>query len=235
MVKASAAIRCYNAESSIERAAKSLLTQDAGGSVEVLIIDDNSTDDSWKRIETFKDRARIFKLCPKRGAIDAAHFALEQATGEYFFALDADDYAEPEYVRTMVAALEQAPTAAFAYCDYFEEEEGTGSRCAVAIEDYLTRMLACNAVFRTAILRSEGFWDASLLLPEYDLLVRLLSKYSAAYVPRPLYHYCRHTNSMTRQNGFIERAMRQLAVRHAARLGCESFDQLRISMIGAKQ
>src|SRR5713226_5362011 len=105
MVKASAAVRCYNSESLIDRAVNSLLAQDLGRSLEILIVDDSSSDRSWERIESFKDRARIFKLAPKRGAIGAAHFALEQATGDYFFALDADDYAESDYARLMVAAL----------------------------------------------------------------------------------------------------------------------------------
>jgi glycosyltransferase involved in cell wall biosynthesis len=232
MAKATAAVRCYNAEPFIERALNSLLAQDLGVSLEVLVIDDSSTDDSWKRIASFGDRARVFRLSPRRGAIGAGCFALEQATGEYFFALDADDYAEPDYARVMVTALDQSATAAFAYCDYFEEEEANGLRHTVTINDHLARMLACNAVFRTVVLRSEGFWDASLLLPEYDLFIRLLKSYRAAYVRRPLYHYCRHANSMTRQNGFLERAMRQLAERHSGQFGCESFDKLRLSAIG---
>ena len=135
----------------------------------------------------------------------------------------------------MVETLDKTPMVAFAYCDYFEEEETQiGLRQTVVIDDHLARMLACNAVFRTALLRREGFWDASLLLPEYDLLIRLLNRYPAAYVPRPLYHYCRHGKSMTHQNGFAERAMQQLAERYSGRLGGESFNKLRISAIGAK-
>jgi glycosyltransferase involved in cell wall biosynthesis len=234
MLKASAAVRCYNAESFVERAVNSLLAQDIGPSLEILIVDDGSTDGSWNRIDSFKDRARIFRLSANRGGIAAGHFALERASGEYFFALDSDDYAEPDFVRTMVATLDENPTAAFAYCDYFEEEEATGSRHMVAIDDHLASMVACNTMFRTAVLRKEGFWDASLLLPEYDLLIRLLSLYRAMHVGRPLYHYCRHANSMTRQNGFVERAMRQLAERHGGQLDRESFDRLLISTIGAK-
>lgn len=208
-----AILRCHNNESTVERALHSLVAQDLGERLEIVAVDDGSSDGSWSRIEKFSPRVRTFRLTPNRGNIAAAHAGFAEARGEFFFLLDADDHADADMARLLTGALAANPAAAFAYCDYEEHDELGRSR-VVRVGEQVREMIACNALFRREIVAHEGFWDAAFLLPEYDLAIRLLQRYDAVYVPRAPYHYCRHTASLTRQDGYFDRAMRQLDQRH---------------------
>lgn len=223
-----AILRCHNNESTVERALQSLVAQDLGEQLEIIAVDDGSTDGSWSRIEKFSPRVRTFRLTPNRGNIAAAHAGLAQARGDYFFLLDADDYADPDMASLLTAALAANPGAAFAYCDYAEHDE-LGRHRVVAVGELLREMIACNALFRREIVIREGYWDSALLLPEYDLAVRLMLNYDAVYVPRSPYHYCRHTASLTRQDGYFERAMRQLDERHGHLSASGKFHDLTVT------
>jgi glycosyltransferase involved in cell wall biosynthesis len=215
-----AIVRCHNNESTVERALHSLIAQDLGDALEIIAVDDGSTDGSWSRIEKFAPRVRTFRLTPNRGNIAAAYAGFEQARGEFFFLLDGDDHADPEMARLLTSALQKSPDAAFAYCDYLEHDEAGRSR-RVRIAGLVREMIACNAVFRREVVVREGYWDREFLLPEYELVIRLLLGSDAVHVPAAPYHYCRHNASVTRQDGFFERAMRQLDERfgHLAETG----------------
>lgn len=223
-----AIVRCHNNESTVERALQSLVAQDLGEKLEIIAVDDGSTDGSWSRIEKFAPRVRTFRLTPNRGNIAAAYAGLAEARGDTFFLLDADDYADPDMASLLTTSLAAEPGAAFAYCDYAEHDE-LGRHRVVRVGEFVREMIACNALFRREILAREGYWDAGLLLPEYDLAVRLLLKYEAVYVPRAPYHYCRHTASLTRQDGYFERAMQQLDERHGHLSASGKFHDLTVT------
>jgi glycosyltransferase involved in cell wall biosynthesis len=224
--KVTAIVRCHNNESTIERALRSLVDQDLGGALEILAVDDASTDGSWRKMEPFAPRVVTMRLQPNRGALDAGYAGLERASGEYVFFLDADDWAEPDMARSLAAALDSRPEAAFAYCDYVEEDGGSSRRVHV---ERVADMVACNAMFRREALLREGFWNKTFLLPEYDLVARLLRRHGAVRLDRSPYHYCRHDASMTRQDGFFERAMRQLDESFGALAPSGRFQDLRMT------
>jgi glycosyltransferase involved in cell wall biosynthesis len=213
MTTTTAILRCHNNESTVERALRSLVDQDLGATLDIVAVDDGSSDGSWNCIEKFIPRVRAFRLTPNRGNVAAAYAGFEQARRDYFFLLDADDYAEPNMASLLTSALSARPSAAFAYCDYTETDEA-GHHRIVRIDGHVCRMIACNALFRRDIVAREGFWDRAFLLPEYDLAVRLLCKHDAVHIEQAPYHYCRHSASVTRQDGFFGRAMRQLDERY---------------------
>lgn len=96
MNRVSIIVPMYNMESKIKRCLDSLLLQHIEG-LEILIIDDGSTDNS---INIIKDYQRKF---PNRisyiykensGVADTRNFGIKSATGEYILFVDADDYIE---------------------------------------------------------------------------------------------------------------------------------------------
>ena len=78
--------------------------------VEILILDNCSTDDSWSIIESFTD-PRIRKIRWPENIGRAANFnsAFELAEGEFVKILDADDLLKPECVAAQVRAFDEAP------------------------------------------------------------------------------------------------------------------------------
>ena len=82
-------IPCYNAERFIKDAVESALGQ-TSTNVEVVVVDDGSTDGSASVLESFADRI-IFEAGPNRGACCARNRAFELCSGDFIQFLDADD------------------------------------------------------------------------------------------------------------------------------------------------
>lgn len=89
-------IPCYNEQDLIDRALNSVpLAED----VQVIVIDDGSTDDSWSRIITWYDnnygkfnRESEIHHTENRGVAAAMNLGFGRALGDYIVSLSADDY-----------------------------------------------------------------------------------------------------------------------------------------------
>src|ERR1700759_5289416 len=96
-------IPCYNAEKYVGEAIECALGQ-THSDVEVIVVDDGSTDDSWKVIQSF--RGRITALTgPNRGACHARNRAFEHSIGEYIQFFDADDKLELKKIEKQLPLL----------------------------------------------------------------------------------------------------------------------------------
>jgi glycosyltransferase involved in cell wall biosynthesis len=93
-------INNFNYERYLEQAIRSALSQ-SWEAIEVVIVDDGSTDSSREIIERYKDRCTVI-LKPNGGQASALNAGLRAALGEYFLFLDSDDYLFPQAVETMV-------------------------------------------------------------------------------------------------------------------------------------
>lgn len=84
--------------------------------VEIIVVDDGSTDGSPALLERHRNRCKVI-LGPNRGASAARQTALEHATGEHVQYLDADDLLTPRSLELKVNALDQSG-ADVAYGDF---------------------------------------------------------------------------------------------------------------------
>ena len=111
----SVVIPCYNAERYVADAIRSALSQ-TYPRVEVIVVDDGSTDGSLKVIQSFGSAIR-WETGPNRNSCGARNRGVELANGELIQFLDADDWLCPRKLEIQVAAaIEHAP--AIVYCDY---------------------------------------------------------------------------------------------------------------------
>jgi len=106
------AIPVYNKGKYLEETIASAVAQ-TYTDVELLILDNCSTDDSWAIIESFTD-PRIRKIRWPENIGRAANFnsAFELAEGEFVKILDADDLLKPECVAAQVRAFDEGPPEA---------------------------------------------------------------------------------------------------------------------------
>lgn len=73
--------------------------------IEMVIVDDGSTDDSFKILKE-KENNRVHVYTKKNGgASSARNFGIEKATGEYILFMDSDDEVKKSYVKKLVAAI----------------------------------------------------------------------------------------------------------------------------------
>ncbi len=102
----------YNAGDYLVDAIKSILKQ-TYENFELIIVDDHSTDNSWKIIRKFKNKhsKRIIAIQLKqtlnRGGDACANEGLKKAKGKYIARMDADDIAHPKRLEKQVDFLEK--------------------------------------------------------------------------------------------------------------------------------
>jgi glycosyltransferase involved in cell wall biosynthesis len=94
-------IPCYNAERWIARAIESALAQ-TWPAIEVIVVDDGSTDNSLKVIRGFDGRIR-WETGPNRGGNAARNRLLQLSRGEWVQYLDADDYLRTAKLERQIA------------------------------------------------------------------------------------------------------------------------------------
>ena len=107
-------IPCYNAEKYVGEAIESALNQ-THTNVEVIVVDDGSTDCSLGIVRSFGDRVRLEQI-DRQGACAARNLGLQLSQGEFIQFLDADDVLLPNKLETQVPIL-QADRADLVFCN----------------------------------------------------------------------------------------------------------------------
>ncbi len=117
----SVVIPAYNQEAYICDALASLERQKLGQwEMEVLVVDDASTDATASLIETYIDRVpglKLIKLEQNVGVSAARNIALKQVTGEFYTFLDPDDWYGPQHLATLADTLSKLHVD-FVRCDH---------------------------------------------------------------------------------------------------------------------
>jgi glycosyltransferase involved in cell wall biosynthesis len=108
--KVSVVIPTYNRADNVERAVKSVLAQ-AETSLEVIVVDDGSTDDTPERFANPPERVRYIRK-PNGGASSARNAGLIQATGDWIALLDSDDEWAPDKLKVQLDAMGEQYVAA---------------------------------------------------------------------------------------------------------------------------
>jgi glycosyltransferase involved in cell wall biosynthesis len=110
---------CYNGARFLEGTLRSALQQTLPP-VEILVIDDGSTDESAAIAERFGPPVRVIRQ-PNRGESVARNRGLAEARGSHVLFLDADDLIDPEALRYLAEALAGTHNAvALMGCAWFE-------------------------------------------------------------------------------------------------------------------
>ena len=113
MAEISVVIPSYNHEAYIRQAIDSVLAQ-TWSDLELIIIDDGSSDNSFQIIREYQDpRVRAFTQ-QNQGAHAAINRGIELATGRYVSILNSDDAYLPDRLEKLVALLKSNPDAGLA-------------------------------------------------------------------------------------------------------------------------
>ena len=99
----------------IARCLDSVLAQDhPRGQVEIIVVDDGSTDDTRAVVARYEHAVRYIHQ-PNAGQIAATNRGIGEATGDYITLVDADDTVAPDRVSARAAILDARPEVGFVY------------------------------------------------------------------------------------------------------------------------
>lgn len=100
--KISVIVPIYNVEKYLKQCLDSILIQ-TYKNLEIILVNDGSTDNSLKICEEYCKKDRRFKLINKRngGLSDARNVAIDVASGKYLICIDSDDYISKDLIATL--------------------------------------------------------------------------------------------------------------------------------------
>ncbi len=177
----------YNHGRFLAYAIQSVLDQ-AFERVEVIVIDDGSTDSSPQVAAGFGNRIRYIRQ-ENQGLSAARNTGLRIAKGAYIGLLDADDMYHPAYLGRMTSLLDNDPEAEAAYCGYqFVDTEGRPlarrEQRVVLPEHFYETLAAGNFLVpesmfvRRRCYEQVGFFDETLRACEdWDVWLRIAARF----------------------------------------------------------
>jgi glycosyltransferase involved in cell wall biosynthesis len=159
-------IPVYNRATLVREAIESALRAAPDVPVEVIVVDDASTDGTWDFLRGLDDpRVRPFRMERNSGQSAARNRGLEVARGTYIKFLDSDDVLTPDHLSTEVRAL-QTTGAEMAVSGWSSEWDGkTATFEAPVFQSIVDDVLAGLAVPTSAALyahRTDWRWDPAL-------------------------------------------------------------------------
>jgi glycosyltransferase involved in cell wall biosynthesis len=208
-------IPAYNRVDYIEQAVASALAQ-SYPSVEVIVVDDGSTDGTYQLLEQRFGNAIRLMTHPgheNRGQSASINLGLAHAAGEYIAILDSDDYFSERKFSVLIPVLESKPEVGLVYSNG-KAVDGHGRElypiygsAHVETNDPNTLLLDCylllpqNAVVRRSLYERAGnFEEHFRAAQDHDMVLRLAEITRMTYVPDYLFFYRRHAGSIS-QNG----------------------------------
>jgi glycosyltransferase involved in cell wall biosynthesis len=195
-------IPCYNCESFIKEAIDSALAQ-TYQNVEVIVINDGSTDNSSIVIESFEGRIRVESTI-NQGVQLARNRGLELARGEYIKFLDSDDVLLPDCIERQVSQASEFPreSRTVVYGDpvwtdsHLQPIRGYASRPQAPDSDPIAAIMTCSPLtscplHRRDLVSAVGGFDPFLITRhENNLHLRLvLAGVTLAYRSCLVYKY----------------------------------------------
>lgn len=112
----------YNVEKYIEKCIESILQQDYKN-IEIILIDDGSTDRSGKIIDLYKEYGICIIHKNNGGVSSARNVGLSISKGEYIVFIDGDDFVESNYVSYLYSLVSENNVEIAISCDYFRDVE----------------------------------------------------------------------------------------------------------------
>jgi glycosyltransferase involved in cell wall biosynthesis len=188
-------IPVWNNAETLGRAVDSILAQ-TFEELEVLVLDDGSTDSSREVAAAYRDaRVRPIAL-PHRGISLTLNAGLDDARAPFVAIHDADDWSLPERLERQLAVLESDRAVGVVGCRMREVDERgrtRRSRIRLAVGDVTDRLLRFNsipgsaaALRRDVALSVGGFDPRYRSAQDYDLWLRIADHHRVVCLPDEL-------------------------------------------------
>lgn len=204
-------VACFNHEPYLEQALDSVAAQ-TYGNLEIVIVDDCSTDGSVARIESWLARTAVPATFvaneTNNGICSVLNDLLALSTGEYCVLLDTDDWLEPDRVQRHVEHFSGVgPEVAVVFSDaHMTDESGrplnetflehtlSGQEVPIDGEVFDRLLSGCffltvGVTMRRSAVDDVGGYDETLAYDDYDMWLRLSHRFGFSYCDAVVANY----------------------------------------------
>jgi glycosyltransferase involved in cell wall biosynthesis len=199
----SVVIPAYNAAPFLRRAIQSALDQ-TYRPLEIVVVDDGSTDGTRAVAEAFGNPVRVLHQ-ENMGQPAATNRAICESEGEIIALLDADDAWLPERLEKTVRPLVDNPRVGLTYCrSTMVFENGSEELLGRRDEEYRIpggiypppRISVPASTFRREVFERCGFFEESLpCFNDFDMFLRVSEEFEAREIPEALVKVHAHGSS----------------------------------------
>lgn len=188
-------IPVYNQELYIGRAIRSALACKSYSDVDIIVVDDGSTDGSCEVIKSFGDKIHFLQNSKNMGLPYSLNRAIRTSSSKYILRLDSDDWIHCRLVDILSFFLDNNNDIDAVASDYYIVDEKQNKISHVSSKE---EPIGCSILFRSEHLIDIGLYDNEQRWhEEKELMARFSQKYSVYHIPLPLYRYFRHESNMT--------------------------------------
>ena len=197
----------YNVESYLEECVESILNQ-SYRNLEIILVDDGSTDNSGKMCESFKAKDERIKVIHKEnaGLAMARNSGLEIAKGDYIGFIDSDDCIKETFYEKLIHCL-KANDADIAGCrfyrnvpnseDFVYPEKSENYNFVTDSKGFMTRLyndmgvfcVAWNKLYKRDIIMQHPFSKVRIAEDAYLMCDLAFAAKRIAWIEDPLYMY----------------------------------------------
>ena len=197
----------YNYANYIQDAFKSLINQ-TYKNLEIIIIDDGSTDNSINIIKELKSNYENIQTIfqKNKGLNKTNNVAIQKSSGKYIMRLDADDILVLEAIEKMVEVLEANEEVGLVFPDYYLMDENGYKFSAHKRYNFDTDVSlydrpahgACT-LLRTSFLKAVGGYDEDFTCQDgYEIWLKFITNYKVKNINEPLFYYRQHSTNLTK-------------------------------------
>jgi len=218
----SVVVASYNHAKFLSERMESLINQ-TYKDIEILIIDDCSTDDSRKILSKYKKykNVKIIMREENGGWVVTFNQGIENTSGEFIIFANTDDTCEPNMIENLLKGFNQNPSVGISYCrsqmidennkllgdDFAGRSRSFRKRCSQSTllkKDEMSRFLLDSCVMpnmSAVLIRREcfdltgKFTGAYQVCSDWNFYFQVVSKYDVSYSIEPLNKFRMHPTS----------------------------------------
>lgn len=220
-IKVSIVVPIYNSAVYLGKCIESIISQ-SYKNLEIILVDDGSTDNSLKIIKEYKKNDNRIKFFHKEngGLSSTRNFGLKKATGEYIMFIDSDDYIDNRMVELMLKKIIEK-NVDICECGIFVHNKDNTIVCNYdfltidkmtnqidlvnSYADGIIIIAVWNKLFKLDAIKNIEF-RLDCFKEDSDYVLRLCQKeLSITQVAIPLYHYIKKESGSLTGNKFSNR------------------------------
>lgn len=213
-------IPCYNGQNHILEAIESVENQDYQN-IEIIIVDDASSDDSVSVVKSYDNFAEITlkRHSENKGISETRNTGVRASEGEYISFIDQDDFWDECKIRKQVEYISKHPNIGIVLTDLREVYKQDGSTRQRGFREPLSElgekelaeyffkfwesepMPITTALYRRSVFDKIGLYDPSLFgANDRDLLIRSIPEYKIGLINSPLVSKRYHSSNASKNN-----------------------------------